>query len=60
MSNTFIRDPQPRIQYAGDGARTSFAFPFPVLASDDLLAFVDDQPATGFAITGFGQPTTFG
>ncbi len=57
MSNTFTRDPQPRTRYAGDGARTSFAFPFPVLASDDLLVFVDDQPATGFAIAGLGMPT---
>ncbi len=57
MSNTFIRDPQPRIQYAGDGIRTSFDLPFPILASDDLLAFVDDQPATGFAIIGLGAPT---
>jgi hypothetical protein len=57
MSNTFTRDPQPRIRYAGDGARTSFDLPFPVLAGDDLLAFVDDQPATGFAIAGLGEPT---
>jgi Pectate lyase superfamily protein len=57
MSNTFTRDPQPRIQYAGDGARTSFDLPFPILASDDLLAFVDDEPATGFAIAGLGEPT---
>ncbi|MGH6916077.1 MAG: glycosyl hydrolase family 28-related protein, partial [Geminicoccaceae bacterium] len=57
MSNTFTRDPQPRIRYAGDGARTSFDLPFPILASDDLLAFVDDQPATGFAIAGLGEPT---
>jgi Pectate lyase superfamily protein len=56
MSNTFTRDPQPRTRYAGDGARTDFAFPFPVLASDDLLVFVDDQPATGFAISGLGMP----
>jgi hypothetical protein len=57
MSNTFTRDPQPRVRYAGDGARTSFDLPFPVLAGDDLLAFVDDQPAIGFAITGLGKPT---
>ena len=57
MSNTFTRDPQPRIRYAGDGARTSFDLPFPVLAGDDLLAFVDEQQATGFAITGLGEPT---
>ena len=57
MSNTFTRDPQPRIRYAGDGARTSFDLPFPILAGDDLLAFVDDQPATGFAIAGLGEPT---
>jgi Pectate lyase superfamily protein len=55
MSNTFTRDPQPRIRYAGDGARTSFDLPFPVLASDDLLAFIDDLPATGFAISGLGE-----
>ena len=58
MSNTFTRDPQPRIRYAGDGARTSFDLPFPILAGDDLLAFVDDQPATGFAIAGLGEPTS--
>ena len=40
MSNTF-RDPEPLVQYGGDGSRTSFPFPFPVLASDDLLVFVD-------------------
>jgi hypothetical protein len=57
MSNTFTRDPQPRIRYAGDGARTSFDLPFPVLASDDLLAFVDQEPATGFALTGLGEAT---
>jgi hypothetical protein len=57
MSNTFTRDPQPRIRYAGDGVRSSFDLPFPVLAGDDLLAFVDDQPATGFAIAGHGEPT---
>lgn len=56
MSNTFTRDPSPRIQYGGDGGRTSFPFPFAVLASDDLLVFVDAQPATGFAISGLGQP----
>ncbi|HEX5079182.1 MAG TPA: glycosyl hydrolase family 28-related protein [Geminicoccaceae bacterium] len=57
MSDTFTRDPQPRIRYAGDGVRISFDLPFPILASDDLLAFVDDQPATGFAIAGLGEPT---
>lgn len=57
MSNTFSRDPQPRIRYAGDGARTTFDLPFPVLAGDDLLAFIDDEPATGFAITGLGDST---
>ncbi len=57
MSHTFTRDPQPRIQYVGDGARTSFELPFPTLASDDLLVFLNDQPATGFAINGLGLPT---
>jgi hypothetical protein len=55
MSNTFTRDPQPRIQYSGDGSRTTFGFPFPVLASDDLLVFLDDAAATGFAITGLNN-----
>jgi hypothetical protein len=55
MSNTFSRDPQPRIQYSGDGARTSFAFPFPVLASDDLTVFLDGNPASGYAINGLGE-----
>jgi Pectate lyase superfamily protein len=56
MSNTFARDPSPRIQYSGDGNQTTFAFPFPVLASDDLLVFVNDTPATGFAIAGLADP----
>jgi hypothetical protein len=56
MSNTFSRDPEPLVQYAGDGSRTTFAFPFPVLASDDLLVFVGQQQATGFSITGIGDP----
>jgi hypothetical protein len=56
MSNTFSRDPEPLVQYDGDGSRTSFAFPFPVLASDDLLVFVGQQQATGFGITGIGDP----
>ena len=57
MSKTFTRDPQPRIQYVGDGARTSFGLPFPTLASDDLLVFLNDHPAIGFAISGLGEPT---
>ena len=56
MSNTFARDPSPRIQYSGDGNRTIFGFPFPVLASDDLLVFVNDTPAAGFAIAGLADP----
>ncbi len=56
MSNTFARDPSPRIQYSGDGSETTFPFPFPVLASDDLLVFVNDAPATGFAIAGLTDP----
>lgn len=55
MSNTFSCDPEPLVQYAGDGSRTTFAFPFPVLASDDLLVFVGQQQATGFSITGIGD-----
>ncbi|MEM7022796.1 MAG: glycosyl hydrolase family 28-related protein [Pseudomonadota bacterium] len=57
MSNTFTRDPQPRIQYVGDGVRIDFEVPFPILARDDLLVFLDDQPATGFAVNGLGEPT---
>ena len=56
MSNTFTRDPQPRIQYSGDGSRTTFGFPFPVLASDDLLVFVNDMQTTGFGIDGLTDP----
>jgi len=55
MSNTFTRDPRPRVQFAGDGTRTVFPLPFPVLAADDLLAYVDDEAASGFSITGLGQ-----
>jgi Pectate lyase superfamily protein len=56
MSNTFTRDPEPLVQYGGDGSRTTFPFPFPVLASDDLLVFVNQAAATGFSITGIGDP----
>lgn len=56
MSTTFSRDPRPRIQYTGDGSRTVFGFPFPVLASDDLLVFLNDAAASGFAISGLGDP----
>jgi Pectate lyase superfamily protein len=56
MSNTFARDPEPLVQYGGDGSRTTFPFPFPVLAADDLLVYVGQNPATGFAITGIGDP----
>jgi hypothetical protein len=56
MSNTFARDPSPRIQYSGDGSETTFPFPFPVLASDDLLVFLNDAPATGYAISGLSDP----
>jgi hypothetical protein len=56
MSNTFSRDPEPLVQYGGDGSRTIFPFPFPVLASDDLLVYLGETAATGFAITGIGSP----
>ena len=56
MSDTFTRDPEPLVQYSGDGSRTIFPFPFPVLASDDLLVFVNQNAATGFSITGIGDP----
>ncbi|MDX1541477.1 MAG: glycosyl hydrolase family 28-related protein, partial [Geminicoccaceae bacterium] len=56
MSNPFTRDPQPRVQYLADGSRTSFAFPFVVEASDDLLVYVNELPAEGFAVDGLGDP----
>ncbi len=37
-------------------AGSHLGFPFPVLASDDLLVFVNDMPATGFAISGLADP----
>jgi hypothetical protein len=56
MSNTFSRDPEPLVQYSGDGSRTTFPFPFPVLAGDDLLVYVGTGQAAGFSITGIGNP----
>jgi hypothetical protein len=56
MSNTFSRDPEPLVQYGGDGSRTTFPFPFPVLASDDLLVFLGQSQATGYSTTGIGNP----
>jgi hypothetical protein len=56
MSNTYTRDPEPLVQYGGDGSRTTFPFPFPLLASDDLLVFIGQTQGTGFSITGIGDP----
>lgn len=46
----------PRIQYAGDGVQTAFAYPFPIFAADDLLVHLDDLAvASGFTVAGAGQ-----
>lgn len=55
MTSTFTRDPQPRVQYSGDGVRTNFAFAFPVLASDDLIVYLNGNPATGYSVGGIGE-----
>jgi hypothetical protein len=50
-----IGDVAPRVQYLGDGARTDFAFPFPIFDADDLELRVGGIPlAGGYAVSGIG------
>lgn len=51
-----IGDVSPRIQYAGDGLQTAFAYPFPIFEDSDLKVFLDGAVLeTGYAIAGAGD-----
>ncbi len=51
-----IGDVAPRVNYAANGAQTSFTFPFPVFSPADLEVRVNGQRlSAGFTITGAGQ-----
>jgi hypothetical protein len=50
-----IGDVAPRVQYAGDGARTDFAFPFPIFDDDDLEVRVGTLVLSGgYVVEGAG------
>lgn len=49
-------DVEPIVRYAADGARTSFAYPFPIFASEDLKIYFDGAPQYyGFDVAGSGE-----
>ena len=51
-----IGDVAPRVQYVGDGARTDFAFPFPVFDDADLEIRLGTVLLTGgYSVTGAGD-----
>jgi hypothetical protein len=55
MTDLTIRAGQPRIQYAGDGVQTAFAFPFPVFAATDIAVWLGDGDDPGaFTVSGAG------
>ncbi|WP_270937979.1 phage tail fiber protein [Falsiroseomonas oryzae] len=50
-----IGDVAPRVQYVGDGARTDFAYPFPIFDDEDLEVRVGAVVlAGGYAVVGAG------
>ena len=51
-----IGDVAPRVQYVGDGARTDFAFPFPIFDDTDLeLRIGTVVLAGGYSVAGAGE-----
>ena len=51
-----IGDVAPRVQYVGDGARTDFAFPFPIFDAEDLELRIGSVVLSGgYAVTGAGE-----
>lgn len=51
-----IGDIRPRVQYVGDGAVTTFSFPFPIFSEDDLGVFLGAARCTGgYAVAGAGE-----
>ena len=48
-------DIAPLVRLVGNGAQTSFEFPFPIFASEDLHVYIDGAEQTaGYSITGAG------
>jgi hypothetical protein len=56
MPDIIVGDTRPFVQYTADGTQAVFAFPFPVLAAEDLVVVFDDglSPAPHL-ITGLGE-----
>lgn len=51
-----IGDVAPRVQYVGDGARTDFAFPFPIFDDADLELRIGTVVITGgYGVAGAGE-----
>ena len=45
----------PRVQYVADGVQTTFTYPFPIFASEDLQVFLGAAAQeTGFTVSGAG------
>ena len=49
-------DVAPVIRYAADGVRSTYEYPFPIFAADDLRVYFDNAPQnSGFTVNGAGQ-----
>jgi len=56
MPHIQIPDVAPIVRYLADGIETSFAFPFPIFATEDLKISLDGaQQNSGFTINGAGD-----
>ncbi|MCK6417831.1 MAG: glycoside hydrolase family 55 protein [Alphaproteobacteria bacterium] len=48
-------DVTPIVRYLADGEQTTFAYPFPIFASEDLGVYIDGaKQVSGYALTGAG------
>ncbi len=56
MDHIKIPDLTPIVRYVSDGVELSYAYPFPIFASEDLSVFLNSAKQTsGFSINGAGQ-----
>ena len=51
-----VPDVTPIVRYVANGAQTTFSYPFPIFASEDLAIYIDGaKQASGFTIDGAGN-----
>ncbi len=56
MTHIKIPDIVPIIRYVADGTDTSYEFPFPIFASEDLTVIINGaEQSSGYTITGTGE-----